>query len=74
MIIVIMSGITYIVFEKNHSKKEKYQSESQIRSLFKGLKIINIIAKRIWPLVLFTAALTLLDVSFWTIGVLYSEN
>jgi len=74
MIIVIISGITYIAFEKNHSKRRKYQGESQIRSLFKGLKIINIIAKRIWPLVLFTAALTLLDVSFWTVGVLYSEK
>ncbi len=74
MIIVIMSGITYIAFEKNHPKRKKYQSEPQIRSLFKGLKIINIIAKRIWPLVLFTAALTLLDVSFWTVGVLYSEK
>ena len=27
MIIVIMSGITYIAFEKNHPKRKKYQSE-----------------------------------------------
>jgi hypothetical protein len=35
MIIVIMSGITYIAFEKNHPKRKKYQSESQIRAYLK---------------------------------------
>ncbi len=74
VVIVIMSCITYVAFVKNYAKKKKGRGDYEIRSFFKGIKIINIIAKRIWPLVLFTCALTLLDVSFWTIGVLYSEK
>lgn len=74
LIIVLISTLSYLLFKSAFSKKVDKNKISEARSFFKELKIIHILARRIWPLVLFTFSLTLLDVSFWTMGVLYSQE
>jgi len=67
--------LVFTLFAKNFGKKHKIHNEhSEPRGFLKGLKVLHILTKRVWPLVIFSFALTLLDVSFWTTGVLYSEK
>ena len=67
--------LIYFSSVQNLGKRHKQHNDNpDAREFLKGLKVIHILAKRIWPLVLFSFALTLLDVSFWTTGVLYSER
>jgi len=44
------------------------------KSIWKEIKILKILTKRIWILVVFGFTTTLLDVAFWTTGVLYAEK
>lgn len=44
------------------------------RTFWKEINVFKILTKRIWALLLFSFTLTLLDVSFWTTGVLYAEK
>jgi MFS family permease len=75
MIIISLASLFFIGFQKIYSKKKiEDGSKEEIRSIFDEVKITHILSKRIWPLVVFSFALTLLDVSFWTIGVLFSEQ
>lgn len=74
-IIVCAAVVIYCLFEKAYGKKEaKNIDTGSIRSVFKEMRIFKILARKVWPLVVFSFSLTLLDVSFWTIGVLYSEK
>jgi len=73
--IVLIAILVFTLFAKNFGKKHKIHNEhSEPRGFLKGLKVLHILTKRVWPLVIFSFALTLLDVSFWTTGVLYSEK
>jgi MFS family permease len=44
------------------------------KSFWKELKVLKVLTKRIWVLVIFGFTTTLLDVAFWTTGVLYAEQ
>jgi len=75
LVIITIAVFSFLIFLQRFKKRQgKIIHHHGIRSLFKEVKIIHILASKIWPLALFTIALTLLDVSFWTMGVLYSEE
>ena len=59
-------------FGKHHIKTEA--TGEKPRSFWKELSIFKILTKRIWVLVIFNFTTTLLDVAFWTTGVLYAEQ
>jgi len=44
------------------------------KTVIKEIKILEILGKRIWPLILFYFAMFLLDTSFWSTGVLFAEK
>lgn len=70
-----LASVLFLIFEIKFGKnKEDGHSDREIRSLFDEVKITHILTRKIWPLVTFSFALTLLDASFWTIGVLFSES
>jgi MFS family permease len=72
--IVILAFLCYRIYSQIFGKKQLKNSDREVRSLLKEFRVINIITRKIWPLVLFSFSITLLDVSFWTSGVLYSEK
>ena len=75
LLITSFATISFLLFQILYKKKGEIDRNSERnRSLFEDVKITHILARRVWPLVMFSFALTLLDVSFWTIGVLYSEK
>lgn len=75
LVIIFTAVISFLAFlQRFKHKSEKLIHHHGIRSIFKEVKVIHILTRKIWPLALFTIALTLLDVSFWTMGVLYSEK
>jgi len=72
---ISLTSICFLIFQKIFGKdSSNREKDSDIEGLFSEVKLIHILAKRVWPLVLFTFALTLLDVSMWSVGILYSEQ
>ena len=75
IIVISTAFLFFLVFQRIYNKKRAEEDcKEKIRSIFDEVKVTHIISKRVWPLVVFSFALTLLDVSFWTIGVLFSEQ
>ena len=75
LIAISLTSICFLIFQKVFGKDSgDREGKSDIEGLFSEVKLIHILAKRVWPLVLFTFALTLLDVSMWSVGILYSEQ
>ncbi len=75
LIAISLTGICFLIFQKLFGKESgDKEGKGEIKGLFSEVKLIHILAKRVWPLVLFTFALTLLDVSMWSVGILYSEQ
>ncbi len=73
--IVIAASVFYLLLNKKLTTKTHKGSVSlSKKSLVKELKILKILTKRTWPLLLFNFAVILLDVSFWTTGILYAEK
>ena len=73
--IVIAASVFYLLLNKKLTTKTHKESISlSKKSLVKELKILSLLTKRIWPLLLFNFAVILLDVSFWTTGILYAEK
>ncbi|MFC1700115.1 MFS transporter [Patescibacteria group bacterium] len=74
--IVSTAVLVYLFFIKFYAKKKKKEAkrpQGKFSDFLKQLKVFRILSKKLWCLVFFSFTLTLLDVSFWTIGVLYSE-
>jgi len=74
LLIISLAVVSFLSFQKLFGKKEDGNSSREIRSLFSEVKVTHVLTRKIWPLVVFSFSLTLLDVSIWTIGVLYSEK
>jgi len=70
------ASLVYIFFLKFYAKKKRAEKKGRgkFSDFFDQLKVFKILSKKLWCLVFFSFTLTLLDVSFWTIGVLYSEK
>lgn len=75
LLVTSLALVLFFLFEIRYGKnKFDINIERQIRSLFDEVKVTHVLTRKIWPLVTFSFALTLLDASFWTIGVLFSES
>lgn len=75
LLMTSLASVLFLFFEtKFGKKKDDEKSDREIRSLFDEVKVTHVLTRKIWPLVTFSFALTLLDASFWTIGVLFSES
>lgn len=72
---ILISITVYFIFQKTFGKKSANRtSHTEGESLFKELKVMKILVKRVWPVVIFSFAVTLIDVVYWTVGVLYAEK
>ncbi|MEN9389339.1 MAG: hypothetical protein RLY61_423 [Candidatus Parcubacteria bacterium] len=73
--VISMAALYYMVIAK-HIKKVKTDDVFPYRhkSIKKEIKLLNILTRSIWPLLLFNFAIVLVDVSFWTTGILFAEN
>ena len=76
LIITAITMLVFFVFMSFYKKKDygNQSADEKPRSFWKELSIIKVLTKRIWALVIFSFAITLLDVTFWTTGVLYAEK
>ncbi len=73
--IVIAASVFYLLLNKKlTSKKHRDSKELSKKSLFKELRILRLLTKRTWTVLVFQCAVILLDVSFWTTGILYAET
>lgn len=66
----------FFIFVASYGRKhtKEISNGEKPRSIWKELRILKILTKRIWVLVIFGFTTTLLDVAFWTTGVLYAEK
>lgn len=71
--LTILVFFIFLAFYKRGEQQEDVVHEKP-RSFIKELSIFKVLTKRIWALVIFSFATTLLDVTFWTTGVLYAEK
>ncbi len=72
---IAIAGIIYLFFLQTFkSSKEKDSTNAKKKSLVKELKVLKVLLHRLWPILLFSFAITILDVSFWTTGILYAEE
>jgi MFS family permease len=76
LIITSLTVLVFFVFVSFYKKSDDDRSKTREknRSFWKELSIIRVLTKRIWALVIFSFTITLLDVTFWTTGVLYAEE
>lgn len=75
LLMTSIASALFLFFEIRFGKnKNDGKSDREVRSLFDEVKITHLLTRKIWPLVTFSFALTLLDAAFWTIGVLFSES
>jgi MFS family permease len=73
----ILGALIYFLFIKYHAPKKDtaiFINEKDIRTSKEQLTIFMTLVKRIWPLVLYTTAIYLIDSAFWTIGILFTEE
>lgn len=76
LIITSLTIVVFFVFVSVYKEKSKenQNEKDEPRSFFKELGIFKVLTKRIWALIIFSFTITLLDVTFWTTGVLYAEK
>lgn len=76
LIITSLTVLVFFVFVSFYKKRdeENQNAREKPRSFWKELGVIKVLTKRIWALVIFSFTITLLDVTFWTTGVLYAEK
>lgn len=75
LLATLTASVLFLLFEIKFAKRKRDdKSDREIRSLFDEVKVTHVLTRKIWPLVTFSFALTLLDASFWSIGVLFSES
>jgi MFS family permease len=73
--VTIFVFFLFVSFYKKGEKDEKSnKTELKPKSFWKELSVLKVLTKRIWVLVIFSFTITLLDVTFWTTGVLYAEQ
>jgi len=60
------------LYGRQHAKEAT--NGEKPRSFWKELNILKVLTKRVWVLVIYGFTTTLLDVAFWTTGVLYAEQ
>lgn len=75
--IVTTSILLYTLFIKFYAKpkpKTENEPKGSFNDVIKQLKTFKILFKKLWALITFNFTIALLDVSFWTIGVLHAEN
>lgn len=73
--VILVSALYYTLISK-HIRKPTLDELAVFRhkSVKKELKLLNVLVKSIWPLLLFNFAIVLVDVSFWTTGILFAEK
>jgi MFS family permease len=78
LVITSVTILVFFVFISFYKRKEEEEDvnihKEKPRSFWKELSILKVLTKRIWALVIFSFTITLLDVTFWTTGVLYAEK
>jgi predicted MFS family arabinose efflux permease len=75
LIIIAIAVWIYFVFSRVASKPgRKLQSEYKNKSAKAELKIFSLLFKTTAPLVAFNIVLVLLDVTFWSTGILFAEE
>ncbi len=73
--VILISALYYALISKHiHKGRHDKLAIFRHKSIRKELKILNILCKSIWPLLLFNFAIVLVDVSFWTTGILFAEK
>lgn len=75
IVIVLVAAFAFSLLSKKLRKSHVTEEPQQIeRSFPTEFRIIKTLTKKLWVLLIFNFALVLLDVSFWTTGVLYTEE
>lgn len=75
IVIITMAGVYYTLIYKiiNKTGMEEVLTYRH-KSIRKELKLLKILTKAIWPLLVFNFSIILVDVSFWTTGILFAEK
>lgn len=76
VIIVSVGFIAFLIFFWGN-KKHRYQPVAEHKektSFIKELRILGVLLKKMWLLVLFQIALVICDVTFWTTGILFADK
>ena len=73
--VILVAALYYALISK-HIRKHNLDIPVVFRhkSIKKELKLLNVLIKSTWPLLLFNFAVVLVDVSFWTTGILFAET
>jgi hypothetical protein len=69
----VLIFFVFMALYKKHNKTLAVTKPNP-KSFYKEMKIIRTLGKRVWPLFMYTMAVTLIDVSFWVTGVLFAEQ
>lgn len=75
LFLVLAAFLFYLISKKNFLKPAPQNLAIKEAKSFKSeVKILRILASKVWPLILFQVSCSLYDVLFWTVGVLYAEK
>ena len=76
LIITSVTVLVFFIFVSFYKRGEEADTKpkEKHRSFWKEISVIKVLTRRIWALVIFSFTITLLDVTFWTTGVLYAEK
>lgn len=71
----IFAFFVYKPAQKRFTKKHQSNPEHIFKkTILKEIKILEILSKKIWPLILFYFSMVFLDACFWSTGVLFAEK
>lgn len=78
-LIFFVGAYIVFIFLNSRTKKRRDQisdseTESERHSFLRTMKVWATLMGKVWPLWLFTLAATLVDASFWSVGVLFAEE
>ena len=69
------SFLLYAIVKKNFSRSSTQELYIKTNKGFvEEVKILKILASKVWPLILFEVSCALYDVLFWTVGILFAEK
>ena len=72
--VILFAAIYYVLISRKIRKERSDLESSKHKSIKKELKLLTLLIKKVWPLLIFNFAIVLVDVSFWTTGILYAEE
>jgi len=73
-VFISVSIYLYLVRKMQRRKQGRVLPDLPKKNIIKEFKVIKILLKRLWILVLFVVCVSLIDVFMWTMGVLYMSK